>query len=116
MTPSGNIDQEFRGMCKLTEGWRDKIRASHLRKTDAWQALNTMIWKSLQYSLPSTSLSEEKCHAIMAPALVTGLTNSHICHNFPRTFIHAPAANLGAGEDKHNHSQGSYYRHPLKRS
>jgi hypothetical protein len=33
----------------------------------------------------------------MAPSLVAGFTNSHICCSFPRAFLHAPAANLGAG-------------------
>jgi hypothetical protein len=33
----------------------------------------------------------------MAPALVAGLTISHIYRNFPRALIHALAANLGAG-------------------
>jgi hypothetical protein len=45
--PDGNSDREFQIMCKLTEGWRDKKRASHLQKMDAWQALNTKIWNSL---------------------------------------------------------------------
>jgi hypothetical protein len=95
--PRGNSDREFERMCKLPEGWRDKIRASHLQKADAWQVLNTTIWKSLEYSLPVTSLSEAKCDAIMAPAIMAGLASSHICRNFPRALIYAPAANLGAG-------------------
>jgi hypothetical protein len=33
----------------------------------------------------------------MAPSIVTRLANSHICRNFPRALIYAPAANLGAG-------------------
>jgi hypothetical protein len=84
-------------MLALTEGWRDKIRTSHLRKTDALQALSTNIWKSLEYSLPATSLLEERCHKSMAPALLAGLTNSHICRSFPRSLIHASDSNLGAG-------------------
>jgi hypothetical protein len=33
--PDGKNDREFQRMLALTEGWRDKIRASLLRKTDA---------------------------------------------------------------------------------
>jgi hypothetical protein len=63
----------------------------------AWQAINKVIWKSLEYSLPVTSLSDAQCHAIMAPALIVGLSKAHICRNFPRALIHVSTSNLGAG-------------------
>jgi hypothetical protein len=88
--PDCNSEWEFQRMLALMEGWRENIRTSHLRKTDAWQALNTTIWKSL-------TLSEEKCHKIMASALLAGLTNSHICRNFPRSLVNASTSNPGAG-------------------
>jgi hypothetical protein len=94
--PDSNSDREFWRMRKLMEGWQDNISSSHLRKKDAWQAFNITIWKSLEYLLPATSLSEAQCHSIMAPSIVVGLTNCHICCNFPSALIRAPVENLGA--------------------
>jgi hypothetical protein len=64
---------------------------------DAWLALHSTIWKTLDYHLSATILSRDQRTKIIRPALEVGLTRSHIRHYFPRAFIHAPAKSLGAG-------------------
>jgi hypothetical protein len=46
--PGGNSENEFQRMRNLTEGWQDKIIASHLKNMDTWQTRYTTIWKSLE--------------------------------------------------------------------
>jgi hypothetical protein len=95
--PDGSSDAEFDHLLALTESWRDKVRAIHLRKLDVWQALHSTIWMSLKYPLPETTLSESQFNKITTPALMAGITNSHICRNFPRVLIHAPPTSIRAG-------------------
>jgi hypothetical protein len=64
---------------------------------DAWLALRSIIWKTLEYPLTSTTLTEKQCEQIIRPAMSAGLAKSHICRSFPASLLHAGAEALGTG-------------------
>jgi hypothetical protein len=70
--------------------------ASNLRHMYAWLALHSTVWKTLEYPLTCTTLTEKQCEQIMRPEMSAGLAKSHICRSFPTSLIHAGAETLGA--------------------
>jgi hypothetical protein len=84
-------------MPEASQKWAAQIKASNLRQMDAWLALRSTIWKTLEYPLICTTLTEKQCEQIMRPAMSAGLAKSHICRSFATSLIHAGAEALGAG-------------------
>jgi hypothetical protein len=84
-------------MLEASQKWASQIKASNLRQMDAWLALRSTIWKTLEYPLTCTTLTEKQCEQIMRPAMSAGLAKSHICRSFPTSLLHAGAEALGAG-------------------
>ena len=66
------------------------IREGYLHQHLVWQSFGTMIWPSLQYPLPATTLDEDQSEFITKQfykmMLLAGGMNQH----FPTAFQHAP--------------------------
>jgi hypothetical protein len=58
--------------------------------------IHSTIWKTLEYPLTCTLLTEKQCEQIMRSTMSAGLTKSHICRFFPMSIIHAGAEALGS--------------------
>jgi hypothetical protein len=84
-------------MLQASQKWAAQIKASHLRQMDAWLELRSTIWKTLEYPLTCTTLTEKQCEQIMRPAMSAGLAKSHIYRSFLTSLLHAGAEALGAG-------------------
>jgi hypothetical protein len=84
-------------MLEASQKWAAQIKASNLRQMDAWLALRYTIWKTLEYPLTGTTLTEKQCEHIMRPAMSAGLAKSHICRSFPTSLLHAGSESLDAG-------------------
>jgi hypothetical protein len=72
------------------EQLKDMITTGHLQRTDTWQALELAILKTLQYPLPTLTLTEKECNRIIHPVLDAGLNKVAICKTFPKAVIHGP--------------------------
>ena len=97
LAPDGNNQaavEHLRG--KMIE-WRDQIRSSHLQKSEAWYALTSTIWKSIEYPLPALTLTYNECNYIMAPAKEGGLSKSGICQKLQKEAVHGPLRYQGLG-------------------
>ena len=81
------------------EEWRDHINSGHLNKSDAWQALETTIMKSLQYPMKALTLSKDECKNIMKPILQAGLQKSSLCSKYPRDVVFGAQDEAGIGID-----------------
>jgi hypothetical protein len=90
LAPDGNHKDAIKYLTTKAEEWKDLINTGHLQCKDAWQALEIMILKTLQYPLPALTLSELKCNRIIHPVLDAGLTKASICCKFPKAVIHGP--------------------------
>jgi hypothetical protein len=94
---TGDNTAQFENMLEASHKWAAQIKASNLRQMDAWMALRSTIWKTLDYPLPCTTLTEKQCEQIMQPAMSAGLAKSHIFRSFPTSLLHAGSEELGAG-------------------
>jgi hypothetical protein len=95
--PTGDNTDQFEHMLEASQKWATQIKASNLRQIDAWLALRSTIWNTLEYPLTCTTLTEKQCKQIMRPAMSAGLAKSHICRSFPTSLLHVGAEALGAG-------------------
>jgi hypothetical protein len=90
LAPDGNNKAAVDYLMHKSEQWKDMINTGHLQRTDAWQALETTILKTLEYPLPALTLTEKECNRIIRPVLDAGLNKSAICKTFPKAVIHGP--------------------------
>jgi hypothetical protein len=95
--PTGDNAAQFEHMLEASQKLAAQIKASNLRQMDAWLALRSTIWKTLEYPLTCTTLTEKQCEQIMRPAMSAGLTKSHICRSFPTSLLHAGAEAEASG-------------------
>jgi hypothetical protein len=94
--PTGDNNAQFEHMLESSQKWAAQIKASDMRQIDAWLALLSTIWKTLEYPLTCTTLTEKQCEQIMLQAMSAGLKKSHICRSFPTSLIHARSESFGA--------------------
>jgi len=95
LAPDGNNQAEFEYLRGQSLQWRDHVRAGHLPRHLAWQALTISLLPKLKYPLPATTFSRKACHKILSPALQAGLSASGVVRSFPRVLVHAPLAARG---------------------
>jgi hypothetical protein len=84
-------------MRKLTEEWADQLQTGKLKRYEAWLALTTTIWKTLEYPLNALTVSKKECKYIMAPAIKLGLNGAAICKNLPKALCHGPISHQRLG-------------------
>jgi hypothetical protein len=95
--PIGDNTAQYEHMLEASQKWAAQIKPSNLRQIDAWLALRSTIWKTLEYPLTCMTLTEKQCEKIMRPTMSAGLAKFHICRSFPTSLLHAGAEALGAG-------------------
>jgi hypothetical protein len=95
--PTGDNTTQFVHMLEASQKWAAQIKASNLRQMDAWLALWSTIWKTMEYPLTYKTFAEKQCEQIMQPAMSAGLAKYHICRSLPTSLLHAGAEALGAG-------------------
>ena len=66
-------------------------------KNDAWYALNHMMWATVNYPTPVTSMTWKQWNKGIRPALRVCLPRAGIARNFPRIVLHGPIKYQGGG-------------------
>jgi hypothetical protein len=66
---TGDNTAQFGHMLEASQKWAAQIKASNVRQIDAWLALRSTIWKTMEYTLTCTTLTEKQCEQIMGPAM-----------------------------------------------
>jgi hypothetical protein len=94
-SPDGKNTTEFLKLKQKSKQWAENIRIGHLRRDDAWEAMNTTILRSLDYPLMATTLSEEECRKIISPVLLVALPRSKVQRRMPRQLVHGPLSRQG---------------------
>ena len=89
LAPNGNNEDAFKTLKKKAQTWRDHVRAGHLLPRLAWQAATTTIMKSLEYSLPALTLSEDQCNKLMG-IVKEGLMPKAQLKNMPNAALYSP--------------------------
>ena len=87
--------------CRLLKSkaiiWAEKVRCGKLRRNEAWQALTTTVFKTIEYPLPATTLTMQQCEDIISPILQIGLPTSGICRNISRQVAFSSTKYKGLG-------------------
>jgi hypothetical protein len=84
------MDTQFEWMVSTAHTWADKVRSGHLPRHLTWQAWQTTILKTLEYPLPSTTLSCAQCSKLNSIVAQAALPRCGIVRTFPRDLLHAP--------------------------
>jgi hypothetical protein len=95
LAPDGNMDAQFAWMLQTARNWADKIRTGHLPRHLTWQAWKSTIQKTLEYPLPTTTLTEAQCNKLTSVLAQTTLPRIGIMKSFPRALVHAPQKLVG---------------------
>ena len=72
------------------ESWNNK-------KHEMWISVTMMLWETLEYPLPATTLTYQECEEIMAPAKIQILHGLQICENLPLVLLFGPKSQFGLG-------------------
>jgi hypothetical protein len=74
-SPAGDNMAHFEHMLEASQKWAAQIKASNLRQMDAFFELHYTIWKTLEYPLTCTTLTQKQCNQIMRPAMSAGMAS-----------------------------------------
>jgi Reverse transcriptase (RNA-dependent DNA polymerase) len=88
-SPSGDTGAHLQMLLDKAHRWAEIIKHSGLSRTDVWYSLNTMILKSLEYSMLASTLSQSDLNAVMSCILKVGLSKSGICRTIAREAVYA---------------------------
>lgn len=88
-SPSGDNSAQLQMLLDKAHRWAEIIKHSGLSRNDVWYSLNTMIIKSLEYSMLASTLSQSDLHAVMSCILKVGLSKSGICRTIAREAVYA---------------------------
>jgi hypothetical protein len=100
LAPDGNMQAQFEWMMQTARAWADKLRAGHLPRHLTWLAWNSTIQKTLEYPLPTTTLTKAQCDKLTSTLAQAALPRIGVLRTFPRALLHAP--NKMAGLDVPN--------------
>ena len=90
LAPDGNNDDQVEALLQKAEQWAELITTGHLKRDEAWRALNSTILKSLEYPLTATTLTRQEITKIFSPVRQAALPASGIVRTFPSAIAHAP--------------------------
>jgi hypothetical protein len=77
-----------------------------LSKHDTWHALHSTIFKTIEYPMVATTLTDKDWEYVMAPILMAGLPKAGIPRTFPRSVLYGPTERQGFGIVHPWHRQG----------
>lgn len=96
-SPSGQMVDQCQVLTDKAQAWAENVRCGKLQRTEAWQALTTTVFKSIEYPLPATTMSLKQCETIVRPILQIGLPRSGICRNISRQVAFSSTQYKGLG-------------------
>jgi hypothetical protein len=76
--PGGSLEDQTSYLWSKAIKWATQVRSGHLRKHEAWYALNMTIMKSIDYPLLATTMSYEQLQQVMSPITKIGLVQSKV--------------------------------------
>ena len=97
--PNGDTSVQKDYMRDVAEQFANKIRSGSLRGHDAYVAMQSRIMKTLEYPLPTITLSEHDCKYIMAPIISCVTNKLQIMRNIRRDLLYGTTKYQGFGWD-----------------
>lgn len=95
--PNGSMHEEMVYLKNKGQIWAEQVRSSGITRNEAWYLLNSVVMKTIEYPLLSTTLSRSQLDEVMVPILKVGLTRSGICRNMNREIVYSKNKYFGLG-------------------
>ena len=90
LSPDGNSREQVTVIKNKMKAYAEHIRTGHLNRHEAWINLSMIAMKTLEYTLPAMTLSQQQYNSIMAPVLRSFLPQMGLNRNFPRDLLYSP--------------------------
>ena len=97
IAPNGDCKVQFEHLMKKATEYGERIQTCYTYRHEAWLGLTTMALKSIEYSLPATTFTEQECDKIMWQLLKHFLPKSGINRYIKRDVLYAPITLQGLG-------------------
>jgi hypothetical protein len=101
----GNMVDQVLALQAIVDEVGEWIQKGYLPKCLIWQALHSMVWPSIQYPPPTTTISKEESEGITKKLYIHFLPSRGTNRNFPGIFRHAPYAFFGIALPQGIHNQ-----------
>jgi len=90
--PDGNWNDHVDYLVKIKiQPWNTSISASYLHRHDVYRSATTVIFKSIDYMLPVTSVFSKQCHAINIRLHKTFLPRISVDIHLPLVYRYVPS-------------------------
>ena len=86
----GNTTEQLKVIKEKMSNYAEHIRTGHLNRHEAWINLTMIAMKTLEYTLPAMTLTQEQYKSIMSPLLKYFLPQMGLNRNIPRDLLYAP--------------------------
>ena len=83
-SPSGQMLTHYKYLLDKCSTWANRIRRCNLSRTETHTAMTTTIWKTIEYSLQSTTFTEKQCSKLANTILSAALPRMGLCRNIDR--------------------------------
>jgi hypothetical protein len=84
------MEAQFNWMADAAQAWVERLRTGHLPRHLTWVAWNTTILKTLEYPLPTTTMTRTQCNKLTSIIAKETLPRCGVMRSFPRDILHAP--------------------------
>ena len=107
LAPDGNSKDAVSYLRKKANTWAAYIQTGHINRTDAWQALDSTIIKTIQHPIPALCLTKKECNHIMDPIIKASLPKSSIARTYPHKVLYGPKEEGGLDQTNLYTKQGT---------
>ncbi len=83
-SPSGQMNTHYKYLLGKCLNWAERIRRCNLSRSEVHTAMSTTIWKTIEYSLQSTTFTEKQCSKLANTILSAALPRMGLCRNIDR--------------------------------
>jgi hypothetical protein len=105
-SPTGQMHSHYKYLLGKCTEWANRISRCSLTRTETHTALITTIWKTMEYSLQSTTFTEKQCTKLANTVLYAALPRMGFCRNIDRRPIFSSKKFQGFGLKHPYFSQG----------
>ena len=79
LAPDGNMKHEFKWLQKKVKLWTTNIRTGQIPAMEAFSCISSTIMKSLEYSVVTTTFSQDKCNKLVRPIHDAAFPHARLC-------------------------------------
>ena len=95
LAPDGNETEQINYFKRKISTWVTKVRTRHISKHHAMLAINSTIYKTLEYATPALTITKKQWTSILAPLAKCNLQSIGVCSTFPKVLREGSTQHMG---------------------